>query len=155
MPGLPAYRRITRQSQPDGGFLGRGELVLGLHTRVLRGPDNAVCLPPGDFAVMRLLLHARLVPVAEMTAAVVAVTGRVSARPEHALAQRIVRLRAVLVRVGVDGGAIENSARAGYRLVLTERDCRVFVGDRLTVLNHLLASHPDRAGVAFALGVRS
>ena len=155
MPGLPAYRKITRESQPGGGFLVRGQLALNLDTRVLRGPDDAVCLTPSDFATLRLLMRARLVPVAELTAAVVEATGQTSTRPGHALAQRIVRLRAVLVRVGVDGGAIENSARVGYRLVLAEQDCRVFVGDQLKVLDHLLASHPDRAGAAFALGVRS
>ena len=152
MPGLPAYRRITKQSQPGGGFLVRGELALNLDTRVLRGPNGALCLTPGDFAVVRLVMHARLVPLAELTAAVAGATCRTSARPDHALAQRVVRLRAVLERVGIDGHAIENSAGSGYRLTLAERDCRIFVGDRLAVLNHLLATHPDRAGAVFVLG---
>ncbi len=153
MPGLPAYRRITKQSQSDGGFLTRGPLSLNLDTRVLRGPDGACTLAPADFAVMRLLMRARLVPLADLVAAVAAATGRSAGRPHHALAMRIVRLRAVLERVGVDGYSIRNHMSAGYRLYLAEQDCMIFVGDRLAVLRHLMATHSDQVGAAFVMGV--
>ena len=143
---------ITEQSPTPGnaGFLARGPLVLDLSTRILTGPAGWADTTPGDFALLRCLMPARVVGTVELAAA--AFPGEMKLRrPRHALAMRIARLRGTLERVGVSGAAIRCFHRRGYGMGLGSVRTRTFAGHRVLVLDALLASHPDREAVA-ALG---
>ncbi len=143
---------ITEQSPPSGNarFLARGPLVLDLDTRILAGPAGWEDTTPGDFAMLRCLMPARVVSMPELAAA--AFPGEMKPRrPRHALAMRIARLRSTLERVGVPGAAIRCFHRRGYGMGLGSVKTRTFAGHRVLILDALLASHPDQATVA-ALG---
>lgn len=140
---------ITEQSQAPGtaGHLSRGPLVLDLATRILTGPAGWEDMTPGDFAALRCLMPARMVSTAELAAA--AFPGEPKPRrPQHALAMRVARLRALLERVGVPGAAIRCFPRQGYGMGLRGCHTRTFAGHRVLILDALLASHPDQAAVA-------
>ncbi len=149
MPGLPAYRKVTSKSpsRPED-LRKRGPLVLDVATRILSGPSGWIALAASEFAVMRLLIEHRMVPREELLASAFPPDTQQPRQPDHALAQRLLRLRTVLETVGVPGDAITCHPKQGYSMGLSREEFRTFTGQGLALLEELLRTHPNRPAVA-------
>ena len=120
MTGIHAYRKVTTRSpsRPED-LRKRGPLVLDVATRILSGPSGWVALALSEFAIMRLLIEPRMVSRDDLLLAAFPPDTQQPRQPDHALAQRLLRLRTVLETVGVPGDAITCHPKQGYSLGLS------------------------------------
>ena len=149
MPGLPAYRKVTTKSpsRPED-LIKRGPLVLDVSTRILSGPSGWVTLSASEYGIVRMLIGYRMVPGEELLLAAFPPETQQPRQPDHALAQRLLRLRTVLETVGVPGDAIVCHPKQGYSMGLSGEEFRTFTGHGLALLEELLRTHPNRDAVA-------
>ena len=141
---------ITNQSPPivDGHLTVYGPLILDADKHILTGPSGWVDLRGSEFETLKVLMVPRVVSFDDLAAAAFPREQKQPRRPDHAIAVRIARLRTVLETVGVSADAIRAFPRMGYGLGLGGTVARTYTGRRVRMLDALLASHPDRAGVA-------
>ena len=97
---------------------------------------------------MRLLIEPRMVPRDELIMAAFPPDTQQPRQPDHALAQRLLRLRTVLETVGVPGDAITCHPKQGYSMGLEGEKVRTFTGHGLALLEELLRTHPNKEAVA-------